>query len=196
MFECKVRKLYENNKLVRDFVPASRKSDNKAGLYDLIENKFYFDNDFVPGNIVFPQRLPNEYQEVEFLTSPGESGAYIKTDYFPNQDSSFTTEFEIPSFGDNDVFVFGGGGEDCADRAFEIYTWSGKLQFNYCGIPKFFIVDGTHFYFDSNANNYLLRGGGNDSGSFDYVNCTAPNELTLFAINRTTKTTTGQIMFE
>lgn len=188
-------KLYKDSVLVRDLVPCYKKTNQEPGFFDLVTNQFFVNSGtgvFEVGRDVNPgARLPAEYQEVEFLTSPGESGAYIKTDYFPNQDSSFTTEFEIPSFGDNDVFVFGGGGEDCADRAFEIYTWSGKLQFNYCGIPKFFIVDGTHFYFESNANNYLLRGGGNDSGSFDYVNCTAPNELTLFAINRTTKTTTG-----
>ena len=34
-------KIYENDILVRDFIPCKRKSDNKPGLFDLVENKFY-----------------------------------------------------------------------------------------------------------------------------------------------------------
>ena len=34
-------KIYDNETLVRDFVPAMRKSDNVLGLYDKVEGKFY-----------------------------------------------------------------------------------------------------------------------------------------------------------
>lgn len=34
-------KIYDNNVLVRNFVPCYRKSDNQAGLYDLVNDKFY-----------------------------------------------------------------------------------------------------------------------------------------------------------
>lgn len=34
-------KIYENNGLVRDFIPCYRKLDNKPGLYDTVEGKFY-----------------------------------------------------------------------------------------------------------------------------------------------------------
>ena len=34
-------KIYDNNILVRDFVPCYRKSDNEIGLYDLVNNVFY-----------------------------------------------------------------------------------------------------------------------------------------------------------
>lgn len=34
-------KLYENNLLVRDFIPAVRKSDNVAGLYDMVTRQFF-----------------------------------------------------------------------------------------------------------------------------------------------------------
>ncbi len=34
-------KLYDNNVLVRDFVPCYRKSDNVIGLFDLVQQKFY-----------------------------------------------------------------------------------------------------------------------------------------------------------
>lgn len=34
-------KLYDNDKLVRDFIPAVRKSDNVAGLYDMVTRQFF-----------------------------------------------------------------------------------------------------------------------------------------------------------
>lgn len=34
-------KLYDENKIVRNFVPCYRKSDNKPGMYDTINNVFY-----------------------------------------------------------------------------------------------------------------------------------------------------------
>lgn len=36
--ECKI---YENNVLIRDFIPCYRKIDNVVGLYDLMNNQFY-----------------------------------------------------------------------------------------------------------------------------------------------------------
>ena len=38
MYYCKI---YDNDVLVRDFIPAVRDSDGKAGLYDLVTNQFY-----------------------------------------------------------------------------------------------------------------------------------------------------------
>ena len=34
-------KFYQNDVLIRDFIPCYRKTDNRAGLYDLVENKFH-----------------------------------------------------------------------------------------------------------------------------------------------------------
>ena len=33
--------MIDNDKFVRDFIPCRRRSDNKAGLFDLINNQFY-----------------------------------------------------------------------------------------------------------------------------------------------------------
>lgn len=33
--------IYENNILIRDYIPCYRKADNKAGLYDLVNGEFY-----------------------------------------------------------------------------------------------------------------------------------------------------------
>lgn len=34
-------KFYEDNTIIRDFIPCYRKSDNEVGLYDIVGNKFY-----------------------------------------------------------------------------------------------------------------------------------------------------------
>lgn len=38
LYSCKI---YDNDTLVRDFIPCYRKSDNVVGLYDLVNNVFY-----------------------------------------------------------------------------------------------------------------------------------------------------------
>lgn len=48
-------KIYDNNNLVRDFIPCYRKSDNEIGLYDIVNNVFYTNNGtgtFIKGNNV------------------------------------------------------------------------------------------------------------------------------------------------
>jgi hypothetical protein len=52
VFYCKI---YENNILVRNFIPAKRDSDNAIGMYDLVNNVFYTNSGtgtFVTGNII------------------------------------------------------------------------------------------------------------------------------------------------
>lgn len=49
-------KLWQNDILVRNFVPCLRKSDQKPGMYDLIQKKFYINKgmyDFSYGNLVY-----------------------------------------------------------------------------------------------------------------------------------------------
>lgn len=38
LYDCKI---WDNNTLIRNFLPALRKSDNKPGMYDMVEGKFY-----------------------------------------------------------------------------------------------------------------------------------------------------------
>ena len=49
MYYCKI---WDGDELVRDYIPCIRRSDLKAGLYDLVNCKFYISNsgyDFIPG---------------------------------------------------------------------------------------------------------------------------------------------------
>ena len=77
-------KFYLSDTIQRNFVPCYRKSDNVAGMYDLVNDVFYTNagtGEFVKGqNVyqiqdmkcnVFNNRLPNEFQEVEYVESSG-----------------------------------------------------------------------------------------------------------------------------
>lgn len=61
-YKCKI---YDNDLLIRDFIPVKRKVDNVIGMYDLVEGKFYENNgtgNFVSGKELL---LLNELKWVE-----------------------------------------------------------------------------------------------------------------------------------
>ena len=60
-------KLYDNNNLIRDFVPCKRNNDNAVGLYDLVSNTFYGNSGtgtFTYGNIAPTPDTPIPIQVV------------------------------------------------------------------------------------------------------------------------------------
>lgn len=65
IYSCKI---YDGNKLVRDFVPCIN-SSNEAGLYDLVLGKFYTNQG--EGEFVKSYNLPEEYQLVEYIQTTG-----------------------------------------------------------------------------------------------------------------------------
>ena len=55
-------KFYQDDVLIRDFVPCYRKSDKVAGLYDVVTNEFYINNgtgEFIVGNPMLPTPTPD-----------------------------------------------------------------------------------------------------------------------------------------
>lgn len=59
-------KLYDNNVLVRDYIPCYRKSDSVVGLYDIVNGSFYTyggENPFLKGSDIpnpnYPQKIKN-----------------------------------------------------------------------------------------------------------------------------------------
>lgn len=61
-YKCKI---YDDDKLIRDFIPVKRKVDNVIGMYDLVERKFYGNNgtgSFITGKELL---LLNELNWVE-----------------------------------------------------------------------------------------------------------------------------------
>lgn len=71
-------KIYDDNTLVRNFIPAIRKSDNKPGMYDTVSGTFFENKgtgEFLTGRILDP--LPAKYEELAYVESTGTQ--YIDT---------------------------------------------------------------------------------------------------------------------
>ena len=60
-------KIYDNNVLIRNFIPCKRNSDSINGLYDIVNNVIYTN----------ANPIPSDYQQVEYLQSTGSQ--YIDT---------------------------------------------------------------------------------------------------------------------
>lgn len=71
-------KLYDGANIVRNFIPAIRKSDNKPGMYDTVSGTFFENKgagEFLTGRILDP--LPAKYEELAYVESTGTQ--YIDT---------------------------------------------------------------------------------------------------------------------
>lgn len=91
-------KIYENGNLVRNYIPARRKSDNVIGLYDSVYGYFYSsltDTGFAGGPPVRWNwnNYGNSYQEVPYIESHGTE--YIDSGYMPNKNTGVKTEFQF-----------------------------------------------------------------------------------------------------
>ena len=195
--------IYENDVMVRNFVPC-RNSSGTVGLYDLIEKKFYGNagsGTFTAGEFVskyefmltypalsdipdFPT-LPSEYTQLDYIESTGTQ--YIDTGFVPNQDTRVDVQFSTPTVADGGVFVYGSG-VDSGTSAFELYPWSGALQFNYgSGEQKFVGAVVANQIITASQNKNLV------TWSYENVRYetshpgrtfTTPYTLTLFALHR------------
>lgn len=74
--------IYDAYTLVRDYVPAERDSDNKIGLYDVVNNTFVYEN----------ISLPSGYEHVSYLGSSGTQ--YINTSEVPGPKTGFFADFK------------------------------------------------------------------------------------------------------
>lgn len=105
LYECK---LYNNNELIRDFIPAKRKSDNEIGLFDNVEKKFYTNDGtgtFVAGPVASVNRIiekeiawfhpvimQSDYQEIAYLESTGQQ--YMNTGIPASTTTGFSLKFQ------------------------------------------------------------------------------------------------------
>lgn len=80
IYSCKI---YDNDELVRDFIPCYEKQSEEIGLYDIVNDVFYKNE----GTGVFeagPVKNDNlsNYQQVEYIESTGTQ--YINTNFIPS----------------------------------------------------------------------------------------------------------------
>lgn len=105
LYGCDV---YDNDVLVRKFVPCYRKSDGVIGMYDTVNDVFYVNGGsgtFSKGTNVY-HRVPTAYQEVEYIESTGTQ--YIDTEYKPNFNTKVEADVEVPASASNNCLLFGG----------------------------------------------------------------------------------------
>ena len=132
--------------------------------------------------IVLNKKLPNLYQEVEYIESDGNQ--YIDTGYVPNQNTEFEVEYELNKKGTYGIIF--GGEQAYSNNAFHMYV-SGWPQMWDIGFGKFFTyakevelnkkikykINKTNYYFDNVEYTY--------TGNTTFDNARA---VYLFADNR------------
>lgn len=81
IYSCKI---YDNNNLVRDFVPCYRKSDNKIGFYDLVNDTFYVNigtGEFIKGSDVGIAKISiNKSSSIDWTKSMVQTFEYYIVD--------------------------------------------------------------------------------------------------------------------
>lgn len=88
---------------VRSLVPCYRKSDNKPGMYDLVNGVFYTNagsGEFAVGQDM--PDLPYEYQQVEYLEATGTQ--CIDTEHYPVSGDLLTAKIEFTSLGNQSFY--------------------------------------------------------------------------------------------
>ena len=83
-------KIWNGNILVRDFMPAKRKSDGAIGMYDIVTNTF-FENAGTGTFIAGPEVVEETYTELEYIELQG--GAYFNTNVYLSKDMDI--EYEL-----------------------------------------------------------------------------------------------------
>ena len=164
-------KMYNNNELIRDFVPAKRKNDNILGLYDVVNNIFYTPT----------EKISNEYQRIKYIESTGTQ--YINTNYNPVTLTGSYCEFQCPTIGTTTEYdtIFGSY-DNNNTSSYQLNTYnSGRFSrnnYNY----NISISTGVEKIAHSKNQNILLSTN-NTSTSVDSTTLTDNYPIYIFANN-------------
>ena len=116
-------KLYNGNKLIRDFVPCCN-SSGVAGLYDLVLGKFYTNQG--EGDFVKSYNLPSEYQQVEYIEGTGTQ--HFEIDFIPNSNTSSKGKYQITDESQGRVLF---GSRTNSAQNFYGFNWGGGTPYKY-----------------------------------------------------------------
>ena len=95
-------KMYDGENLVRHFIPCYRKSDEKGGMFDVVNQKFYTDEEGKDIYYPIPEyELPNHDCELKYIEARGQQ--YIDTEYIFKNKPKIVGEIMITSRGDLDI---------------------------------------------------------------------------------------------
>ena len=198
-------KLWENNIMVRDFIPCYRNSDGEIGLYDSINDIFYTNQGtgvFIKGKDVYT--LPNEYQEVEYIESTGTQ--YIRTDIVPTD--FFKMELKFYTKGASSFYCAGARDSSSSVIYFAQSGASGgrKLSASVNNTSIIVNTNGENWTRPTTGATYEIRLSTNGDGTFSYnlknltenqeflsenntypIMGTVTNKVFLFALNSSNK---------
>ena len=89
-------KIYQNDELIRNYIPCYNKNNNKIGLYDTVNGIFYTNN----GSGTFKKGLEMEREKIDFIFSPyGLRVKNAKTEQSIDKNNSFA--YILLSHGEN-----------------------------------------------------------------------------------------------
>lgn len=170
-------KLYANDTLIRDFIPCYRKSDNRVGLYDIVNDVFYVNQ----GTGVFNYKLKDWkdlYQPVEYIEGTGTQ--YIDTLFTPTSLSKVIVNIRIT---DENADAYFGVYKGNIYNYLGYYKGAKKFQINYVTEHNFTTSDilNTHEYEIDYSNNRVRFDETTESDSSSAI---PVNTFGLFAIHR------------
>lgn len=184
LYSCKI---YDNDILVRDFVPA--RQNGIFGLWDKVEKKFYgsaSSTQFVGSD----KNLPTGYTRLNYIESSGTQ--YIDTEFTPNQDSAIKMIASPQSITDTNPggFFFGASYPGYTEGP-EAYIWnsgycvvSNLLGSYYKGTTTVSIGDILDIQFEKNNCNIYRNNLNILTHTSTYTSYTSPTTLQLCRIPR------------
>lgn len=120
LYSCKI---YENDDLVRDFIPMYRKSTKEYGLWDRVTEEFYVSPNgvkFTGGERVIADADDNLYYLKDYIKCNGTTNTFINLSKFTNLDN---VEFEVYSNTAHDNFIGSRSGTPVRNH-FQIAKWT------------------------------------------------------------------------
>ena len=178
MYSCKI---WDSNTLVRNYIPARRKSDGKIGMYDSINNVFANSTGSFTTNTDYAE--PTGYKFIDYIEA--NEGQYINTEFKPNQDTWVQMSIIDSTSG---AYYFGAltreGDTWWKNKAFCVGNDGGNVYTGYGahgGGDGDIIPPGPHII-EQNKNITIVDGTERRTLTYEIFKCDYP--LYLFAQNR------------
>lgn len=115
--------------LVSEFIPCYRKSDNVAGMYDMVTDTFYINNGTGAFEIGHYVLMPDEIQIVEYLQSTGTQ--MIITQIIPTQDTMVELKSTFTDFNNLGVLFGSTNGGSSRFYPYSMASSSSQVRSDY-----------------------------------------------------------------
>lgn len=149
MYSCKI---YDNDVLVRDFIPCYRKSDNVIGMYDLVNNVFYTNQGtgtFLKGENKSVYKIPVKVRGKNFISEQ----LLIEQGFIKQEDGSLWVSNSAIPYGKR-LFVNENKISGSMSISFYLKNVVGGANFAGC-FPIVRYTDGTSFSFDKIPTEFI-----------------------------------------